>query len=59
MISAVRVPLSATLVFSTDNLCLIQNVGGYTKRQTFQSVLFIGYCIGSKSDIPSINPRKP
>jgi len=28
-----------------------QNIGGYTKRQTFQSVLFIGYCVGSECSL--------
>ena len=31
----------------------VQNIGGYTKRQTVNSLTFIAYCVGSES-IPEI-----
>lgn len=33
--------------FSMSMVMISANIGGYTKRQTFQSVLFIGYCVGN------------
>lgn len=47
MISAVSRTVSSAATSRTLNLS--QNIGGYTKRQTVNSLTFVAYCIGSES----------
>jgi hypothetical protein len=47
MISAVSRTVSMSI--TSRMLNAHQNIGGYTKRQTVNSLTFVAYCIGSES----------